>query len=174
MSIQNSRVSNAKFAAMNVASRLKSLGLVLPQAPRIPPGVVLPFGWVRVLGHRALVSGHGPTMTDGTFAKPLGRVGAEVTADEAHAAARLTALAILSSLQRELGSLDRITYWVRVFGMVNCAPGFHDMPGVINGFSNLILDVFGQERGQHARSAVGVAALPFDIPVEVEAEVLIA
>lgn len=158
---------------MNVTDRLKSLGLVLPPPPRLPPGVVLPFGWVRVLGNRALVSGHGPIMPDGSFAKPLGRVGIDVTAEQAYLAARITGLAILGSLQRELGSLERITHWARVFGMVNCTPEFRDMPAVINGFSDLILELFGQDRGQHARSAVGVASLPFDIPVEVEAEVLI-
>jgi enamine deaminase RidA (YjgF/YER057c/UK114 family) len=161
-------------ATMKIADRLRELGLVLPAPPRIPAGTVLPFRMVRVIGNRALVSGHGPTDTDGSFAKPSGRVGADVTPEQAYDAARLSALAILGSLERELGTLDRITAWLRVFGMVNCAPGFQDMPGVINGFSHLILDVFGQERGQHARSAVGVAELPFGIPVEIEAEVQIA
>jgi enamine deaminase RidA (YjgF/YER057c/UK114 family) len=126
---------------------------------------------VRVLGRRVLISGHGPTDADGALALPLGKVGAEVTAEQAHTAARLTGLAILGSLQRELGSLDRIVAWVRVFGMVNSAPGFNRQPAVINGFSELILEVFGPERGAHARSAVGMAALPFDIPVEIEGEV---
>jgi len=80
---------------------------------------------------------------------------------------------MLGSLQRELGTLDRITGWLRVFGMVNSAPGFDQQPTVINGFSEVILDVFGADVGRHARSAVGVAALPFGIPVEVEAEVSI-
>jgi len=93
--------------------------------------------------------------------------------DQAVEAARLTALSMLGSLQRELGTLDRITGWLRVFGMVNSAPGFDEQPTVVNGFSTLILDVFGKEVGRHARSAVGMAALPFGIPVEVEAEVLI-
>jgi enamine deaminase RidA (YjgF/YER057c/UK114 family) len=157
---------------MHIEKRLKDLGLILPQPPQIPPGVVLPFGWVRVVGKRALISGHGPTNPDGSFAKPLGRVGTEVTKAEGYTAARLTALAMLASLKRELGDLERIT-WVRAFGMVNCSPGFRDMPAVINGFSDIIIDIFGQQRGQHARSAVGVAELPFDIPVEVEGEVQI-
>jgi enamine deaminase RidA (YjgF/YER057c/UK114 family) len=157
---------------MSIDQRLKELGLTLPNPPRIPPGVVLPFGWVRVCGKRALISGHGPTNPDGSFAKPLGRVGSEVTKEEAYRAARLTGLAMLASLKRELGSLDHIT-WVRAFGMVNCAQGFREMPTVINGFSDLMIEVFGQDRGQHARSAVGVAELPFDIPVELEGEVLI-
>jgi len=158
---------------MTIAQRLTELGLVLPQPPRIPPGVVLPFGWVRVCDQRAFISGHGPTEADGSFAKPLGKVGLDVTHEEAYRAARLTGLAILASLQREIGSLDRIRYWGRVFGMVASAPGFQEMPAVINGFSDLIIEVFGHERGQHARSAVGVAELPFNIPVEIEAEVLL-
>jgi enamine deaminase RidA (YjgF/YER057c/UK114 family) len=80
---------------------------------------------------------------------------------------------MLGSLQRSLGSLDRITGWLRVFGMVNSAPGFDQQPTVINGFTNVILEVFGADVGRHARSAVGMAALPFGIPVEVEAEVSI-
>ncbi len=87
---------------MRISDRLQQLGIVLPQPPRIPPGVVLPFGWVRVCGKRALISGHGPTNPDGSFAKPLGRVGSEVTKEEAYRAARLTGLAMLASLKREL------------------------------------------------------------------------
>ena len=82
-------------------------------------------------------------------------------------------LAVLASLQCTLGSLDRIAAWSRVFGMVNSAPGFTQQPAVINGFSDLVLQVFGDEIGAHARSAVGMAELPFGIPVEVEAEVLL-
>jgi enamine deaminase RidA (YjgF/YER057c/UK114 family) len=83
----------------------------------------------------------------------------------------MVALSILGSLQRELGDLDRVTAWLRVFGMVNSAPGFSAQPSVINGFSDLILELYGPERGAHSRSAVGMAELPFDIPVEIEAEV---
>ena len=156
-----------------IESRLQSLGLALPAPLQLPPGAALPFPWVRVVGNRALISGHGPTNADGSLARPLGKVGAEVSQDEAYAAARLVGLAILGSLARELGSLDRIAAWVRVFGMVNSAPGFHRQPAVVNGFSDLILEVFGKERGAHARSAVGMAGLPFDIPVEIEGEVLL-
>ncbi len=155
----------------DIERRLKELGLALPAPLQLPPGVVLPFPWVRIVGRRALVSGHGPTLADGSLARPLGKVGRDVTVAEAHAAARLTALAILGSLQRELGDLDRVAAWTRVFGMVNSAPGFSRQPVVINGFSELILEVFGPEQGAHARSAVGMAELPFDIPVEIEAEV---
>jgi enamine deaminase RidA (YjgF/YER057c/UK114 family) len=81
------------------------------------------------------------------------------------------ALAMLGSLQRELGDLDRITSWLRVLGMANMAPGFNQTSAVINGFSELIVEVFGPEAGIHARSAIGVAELPFNVPVEIEAEV---
>ncbi|MCZ7654788.1 MAG: RidA family protein [Rhodocyclaceae bacterium] len=98
----------------------------------------------------------------------MGKLGREVSVEQGYAAARLTALAMLGSLQRALGDLDRITAWTRVFGMVNSAPGFNKQPSVINGFSDLILELFGPEIGAHARSAVGLAELPFDIPVEIE------
>jgi hypothetical protein len=154
-----------------IEQRLGDLGLALPPAIKPPPGARLPFASVRVRGTRALVAGHGPQLADGSLGGPFGKVGAEVSEEQAYNAARLTALSILGSLQRELGSLDRISAWLRVFGMVNAAPGFRDEPRVINGFSDLILEVFGPEVGQHARSAIGVAELPWGIPVEVEAEV---
>ena len=156
-----------------IEQRLHSLGLALPAPLRLPPGAVLPFPWVRVVGSRALFSGHGPTNADGSIAQPLGKVGAEVSLAQAYAAARLTGLAILGSLHRELGSLDRIASWVRILGMVNSAPGFIQQPGVINGFTDLIDEVFGPRLGAHARSAVGMAELPFGIPVEIEGEVLL-
>lgn len=153
--------------------RLAALGLSLPPPMQMPPGVALPFPWVRMFGGRAFVSGHGPLAPDGSLAKPLGRIGADLTLEQGYAAARLTGLAILGSLQRALGDLDRIEGWLRVFGMVNASPGFDRFPAVINGFSDLILEVFGADAGSHARSAVGMAGLPFDIPVEIEAEVAI-
>lgn len=154
-----------------IEQQLHDLGIALPQPLKLPPGAVLPFPWVRVVGTRALISGHGPTNPDGSLAQPLGKVGRDVTLEEAYRAARLTGLAILGSLYRELGTLDRIAHWVRVFGMVNSAPGFQSQPAVINGFTDLIIDVFGPSIGPHARSAVGLAELPFNIPVEIEGEV---
>ena len=154
-----------------VESRLQELGLVLPAPLALPPGVVLPFPWVRVHGRRAFISGHGPQNPDGTLAAPLGKVGADVTPEQAHVAARLVGLSILGSLKRELGDLERVTAWLRILGMVNSAPGFNRQPQVINGFSDLILELYGPQRGAHARSAVGMAGLPFDIPVEIEGEV---
>jgi enamine deaminase RidA (YjgF/YER057c/UK114 family) len=155
-----------------IEAKLAALGVVLPQPLRPPAGIVLPFAMVRLVGSRAIVSGHGPQNPDGSLASPLGKVGhGALSVEQGHAAARLVALAILGSLQRALGDLDRIVAWTRVFGMVNSAPGFNRQPAVINGCSELILEVFGPEIGAHPRSAVGLFELPFDIPVEIEAEV---
>lgn len=158
----------------HIEAKLAALGLVLPAPLQAPPGLALPFAMVRIVGTRAIVSGHGPQNADGSLAEPLGKVGADLTIEQGYAAARLTALAIIASLQRALGDLDRITAWTRVFGMVNSAPGFVRQPAVINGFSDLILEVFGPQIGAHARSAVGLFELPFRIPVEIEAEVEVA
>lgn len=154
----------------HIEAKLASLGLILPP-PMVPPsGVVLPFRFVRIVGNRALISGHGPQSPDGSIATPLGKLGRDLTVEQGYAAARLTALSILGSLKRALGDLDRIVNWGRVFGMVNSAPGFNRQPNVINGFSDLILELYGPDAGAHARSAVGMAELPFDIPVEIEGE----
>ncbi|MGD0703176.1 MAG: RidA family protein [Trebonia sp.] len=158
---------------MRIERRLAELGLELPQPMKMPPGLALPFPWVRLWPGRAFVSGHGPLLPDGSLAPALGKVGGDVTEDQAYDAARLTALAILASLQRALGDLDRITGWLRVFGMVNTVPGFTRTPAVINGCSDLILNLWGPDAGSHARSAIGVAELPFNIPVEIEAEVAV-
>jgi enamine deaminase RidA (YjgF/YER057c/UK114 family) len=155
---------------MRIEQKLEALGLILPQPMTPPGGVRLPFANVRVRGERAYISGHGPLNPDGSLWQPLGKVGADLTVEQGYDAARATALAILGSLKRELGDLDRVTAWLRVFGMVNVAPGFTNTPAVINGFSDLILDLYG-DAGRHARSAVGLAELPFRIPVEIEAEV---
>ena len=154
-----------------IEAKLESLGLVLPGPIQLPPGVVLPFSWVRVHGDRAYVSGHIGLNPDGSIAGPLGKVGADLTEEQGYQAARLTALAMLASLKAALGDLDRVTTWLRAFGMVNGAPGFDRFPMVINGFSDLIMEVYGPERGGHSRSAVGLAGLPFGAPVEIEAEV---
>jgi len=159
---------------MHIEAKLKALGLTLPELFTPPAGTYLPFSWVRVRGNRAYISGHTAQNPDGSLAQPLGKVGAEVSLDEAYQSARLIALAMLGSLKRELGDLDRVTAWLRVHGMVNSAPGFTRQPAVINGFSDLIIELYGKEAGQHARSAVGMAELPFGIPVEIEAEVEIS
>ena len=153
-----------------VEQRIKDLGLVLPAPLQIPPGVNVPLAMIKVLGKRVLVSGHGPQEADGSIAQPLGQVGAEVTVEQAAEAARKVALAMLGTIQREIGDLDRIDCWVKVFGMVNSAPGFTGQTPVVNGFSEQIIEIFGDECGLATRSAVGMAGLPFGIPVEVEAE----
>jgi enamine deaminase RidA (YjgF/YER057c/UK114 family) len=166
------------MVAMRIEERLADRGLVLPAPMAAPPGMALPFPWVRLWPGsrpgRAFVSGHGPLLRDGSIPKALlGKVGAELSEADAYEAARLAALSILASLQRAVGDLDRVTGWLRVFGMVSVADGFTRTPAVINGFSDLILDLWGPEAGAHARSAIGVAALPLGIPVEIEAEVAI-
>lgn len=154
-----------------IRDKLREQRLILPPPLTPPAGVVLPFQAVRIVGSRAFISGHGPVTADGSLAEPLGKVGRELTVEQGYAAARLTALAMLGSLERAIGDLDRVRAWVRLFGMVNSAPGFNRQPSVINGCSELILELYGPERGAHARSAVGMAELPFDVPVEIEAEV---
>jgi enamine deaminase RidA (YjgF/YER057c/UK114 family) len=156
-----------------IEAKLSELGLVLPEPTKVPQGVVLPFSWVRVHGSRAFVSGHVALNTDGSLAGPFGKVGGEVSLEQAYGSARLVALAMLASLKRALGDLDRVTAWLRLFGMVNTAPSFQQTPAVINGCSDLILQLYGPDRGGHARSAVGMAMLPFGTPVEIEAEVAI-
>ena len=143
-----------------IEARLTALGLVLPPAFMPQPGVVVPFVNVRLIGNRAVIAGHGPQSPEGPLAQPLGKVGRELTLEQGYMAAKLTALSMLGYLKRELGDLDRISHWVRIFGMVNSAPGFVQQPAVINGFSDLILELFGPEAGAHARSAVGMAELP--------------
>ena len=159
---------------MRIEARLAELGLVLPRPLHAPPNTRLPFTNVRLRGQRALIAGHGPLNADGTLAGPFGKVPSDVSPEQAYQSARLVALAMLASLQRELGDLDRVTAWLRVFGMVNSTPDFAAQPSVVNGCSDLLLEVYGPDAGQHARSAVGLAALPFNIPVEIEAEVEIA
>src|SRR5919204_1218165 len=154
------------MAGGRIAARLAELGLTLPAPFAAPPGVEFRFDLVRVSGGLAYVAGHGPL--DGSDVLMRGKVGADVTPEQGYEAARLTALSVLASLEQELGDLDRVTRWVKLLGLVNCAPGFSATPGVINGFSDLIIELWGAA-GRHARSAIGVAELPFDIPVEVEA-----
>ncbi|MCD6029098.1 MAG: endoribonuclease protein [Thermomicrobiales bacterium] len=155
---------------MRIEAKLAALGLALPAPMQAPPGIELPFAWVRVRGNRAYISGHIPQNPDGSMAQPLGKVGAEVTAEQGYEAARLVALAHLGSLKRTLGDLDRVTAWLRVFAMVNVAPGFNETPRVTNGYSDLILELYGPEAGMHARSSIGMM-LPLNAPVNCEAEV---
>lgn len=148
-------------------ARLAELGIELTEPA--PPVA----NYVRAVrsGNLVFVAGHGPTLPDGSWM--TGKVGAERTIDEGYEAARLTAIAILSTLKAEIGDLSRITRIVRVFGMVNAVDRFGQQPEVINGASDLLVEVFG-DRGRHARAAVGMASLPRDITVEIEMVVEIA
>ena len=154
-----------------IGERLAELGLELPAPPAPPPGVVLPFELVRVHGGLAYVSGHGPF--DGDRLLITGSVGGEVSVEQGYEAARSTALSMLASLEQELGDLDRVTSWIKILGFVKCAEGFNVTPAAINGFSDLILELWG-DAGRHSRSAIGAGELPFGMPVEVEAVVAIA
>jgi len=159
---------------MTPDEKIQELNLILPEPIKLPLNVEMQFSWVRISGNRVFISGHIALNADGSVSVVTGKVGGEVTVEQGYEAARQTGLAILSSLKRELGTLNKITAWLRVFGMVNVEPGFVKTPLVINGFSDLILDVFGKEVGNHSRSAVGMAELPFGAPVEIEAEVEIS
>jgi enamine deaminase RidA (YjgF/YER057c/UK114 family) len=143
-----------------IAERLRELGIVLP-AP-FPPGGN--YALCVVDNGMVYVSGHGPIDGDTMI---RGKVGGDLSVEQGREAARMTGLSILATLQAELGDLDRIARIVRVLGMVNVAPGFDRTPVVIDGCSDLLVEVFG-EAGRHARSAVGLAELPFGIAVEVE------
>jgi len=155
------------FAAVGaIEERLQELGLELPAPFAPPPGIEFKFDLVRVHDGLAYISGHLPM--DGQEVLVQGKVDADVSVEEAREAARLTGLSIFASLKQELGELDRVTGWVKALGLVNCSPGFSKTPAVINGFSELILEVWG-DAGGHARSAIGASELPFDAPVEVEA-----
>lgn len=145
---------------MSAEARLKELGIDLPEA-MTPAGSYIP---ARRTGDLLFVSGQGPWHPGGLV---KGKVGRDLTLEQAREAARLTGLNLLAVLRAELGSLDEVVAIVKLLGMVNCAPGFNDTPGVINGCSDLLRDVFG-EAGLHARSAVGMAELPYDIAVEIE------
>ena len=156
----------------SVADKLAQLGHALPAPIQLPAGVVAKFPFVRTIGNRALVSGHGPLNSDGTLAMQLfGKVGQDLDLEQAVEAAHLTSLAILSSLKDELGSLDRITAFGRVMGMVNSAPDFIQQTPVIDAFSDLVNSVFPPEVAAHSRAAVGMASLPMGMSVEIEAEV---
>jgi enamine deaminase RidA (YjgF/YER057c/UK114 family) len=143
--------------------RLQELHLTLPPAPK-PVAVYKPA--VKV-GNLLFVSGHGPLKEDKSLI--LGVVGKDLTVDEGKAAARQTGLAILATLKDHLGSLNKVKRLIKSFGMVNCTADFADQPKVINGYSELMKDVFGEDAGVGARSAVGHNALPGGMAVEIEA-----
>ena len=149
-----------------IESRLEELGVVLP-APLVPPGN---FRLVKIHGGLGYIAGHGPF--DGAAPVMQGLVGGDLTLEEGYRAAQLTALSMLATLKRELGELDRVTEWIRAVAYVHCAPGFAENSKVTNGFSDLIVELWG-DAGQHARSSPGQGPSPLNVPVIVDAIVAI-
>lgn len=145
----------------NVENKLKELGITLMEPTKPMANYVKA---VRT-GNLIYLAGHGPAKADGTYI--TGKVGKDLTVEQGAEAARQTGLALLSTLKAEIGDLNKVKRIVKVLGMVNCSEGFTEQPKVINGFSDLMVQVFG-EKGKHARSAVGMYALPQNIAVEIE------
>jgi enamine deaminase RidA (YjgF/YER057c/UK114 family) len=164
-------MSEHNTANQEIRRRLAARGLALPRPWQLPPDVDIPATLVRVTGTRAAVSAHVPIDDEGAIATPRGKVGAEVDLPAAQRAGVRSLLGIVASLELALGDLGRIVAWRRLFCMVNTGPGFVDFPAVFNPASRLLLDLFGEEIGAHARAAIGVAGLPWDVPVEIEADV---
>lgn len=148
-----------------IEKRLAELGIELPPAWSAPAG--MNFISAVAVGDLLFLSGHGPTGADGQV-QYRGKVGAAISEEKAYQAARLTGLNLLATIKKELGSLDRVAKIVKVLGMVNAVEGFERQPFVINGASDLFVEVFGPEIGKHARSAVGMGGLPNNMPVEIE------
>ena len=147
---------------MSAEAKIAEMKLELPPPPK-PGGTYSP---VVQVGDLCYVSGHGPVQTDGTMI--TGKVGVDMDETQANHAARVVGLTILATLKKHLGSLDRVERVVNVLGMVNATPDFGTHPKVINGFSDLMVEIFG-EKARAARSAVGMGSLPHNIPVEIEA-----
>jgi enamine deaminase RidA (YjgF/YER057c/UK114 family) len=145
--------------ASQAEANLKKRNITLPK----PPTPVANYVTSVRVGNLLFLSGHGPAPST-----PAGKVGKELTLEQGYQAARATGLNLLATARAALGSLDKVKRVVKVLGMVNSAPGFADHPRVINGFSDLMVEVFGETIGKHARSAVGMAELPANIPVEIE------
>lgn len=156
---------------MNIERKLEEMGLVLPAPANYKPSVEGPPVPVLVRGNTAYVSGHSARNPDGTSAPYKGVIGVDLTAEEGHEAARLTALTILSELKREIGDLDRISAWLNVIGFVHCTPDFGRTSYVISGFSDFIIDLFGPEIGNHARSTPGAVSLAGNAAVIITATV---
>jgi enamine deaminase RidA (YjgF/YER057c/UK114 family) len=160
-------MSAEKRPAMSAEKRLRQLGIELPA---VTPPVANYVNAVRS-GKLLFLAGKGPSAVDGL--RPIGKLGREFSVEQGYKFARSTGLALLAAMKAELGSLDRVARVVKLLGMVNAIPDFADQPKVINGCSDLFVEVFG-ERGRHARSAVGMGSLPNGIPVEIEAIVEVA
>lgn len=157
----------------HVEAKLAELGLTLPAPMRTPSGVQAKWRQVLIVENRAVIAGHGPRAADGSFAGPSGKVGGDLSLEQGYYAAKLTALAVLADLQRELGDLDRVTGWVRVLGMVNSAPGFAGQAPVIDGFTDVMIELYGEDSALCPRAVAGMAELPFNSPVIIEGEATI-
>jgi enamine deaminase RidA (YjgF/YER057c/UK114 family) len=159
---------NSDKTVDTIQSKLDSLGLKIPEKLQVPHNAKTPPTWVRIRGDKAYISGHGPQNPDGSIAGPFGKVGSsphEISIEQAYQSAKLAGLSILGSLKREIGTLDKVTAWLQVRVMVNASPGFTQTTGVANGFSDLIISLYGHEKGMHARSSIGVQALPLNLHV---------
>ena len=154
-----------------IESRLGELGLTLPAPLSPPPGVAFNFELVKIHDGLAYIAGHGPF--DGSTPLMQGLVGDDLTVDQGYEAARMCGLSILASLKQELGKLDRVTEWLRAVGYVHCAPGFDLNPAVVNGFSDLIVELWG-DAGRHARSAPGQGPSPYNVPIIIDAIAAVA
>jgi enamine deaminase RidA (YjgF/YER057c/UK114 family) len=154
-----------------IEEALARLGLTLPPPASPPPGFEFHFEPVRIRKNRGLIAGHMAQASDGSLCGPFGRVPSEVDLSAAQQSARNTAMSMLASLKLALGDLDRITAWLSVSGFVNAEPGFAQTTHVMDAFSDRIIDIFGPDIGAHARTAIGVAALPLNSCVIVAAEV---
>ncbi|MFL6321111.1 MAG: RidA family protein [Nitrososphaeraceae archaeon] len=153
-----------------IESKINLVGLKIPQPLKVPPNVKTPSAWIRIRGDKAYISGHGPQNPDGSVAGPFGKVGTnDVSVEQGYESAKLAGLSILGSLKRELGSLEKVAAWLQVRVMINTAEGFTKTANVADGFSDLILELYGLEAGMHARSAIGVQALPLNLPIIVDA-----
>ena len=151
---------------MTVEQKLKAMGLALPE-PLVPPGT---FELVKVHGGLGYVAGHGPF--DGSTLLVEGLIGRDLTVEDGYDAARMTALSIFASLKRVLGDLDRVTEWIRAVGYVHCAPGFGQNATVVNGFSDLVVELWGPA-GRHARTSAGQGPSPLNVPILVDAIVAV-
>jgi enamine deaminase RidA (YjgF/YER057c/UK114 family) len=158
---EESEINNTRASDQDVEERLKELGIELPP---VSPPVANYVNAVRT-GNLVFMAGKGPLRLDGT--NITGKVGSDLTVEEGYEAARLTGINLLAALKEEVGDLDKMVRIVKVLGMVNGTPDFTDHPKVINGFSDLMVEVFG-EKGKHARAAVGMGSLPGNIAVEIE------
>ena len=154
--------------------KIQELGLKLPNPIKLPKDLILPFNFINIRGNRVLISGHPRQSQDGSINGPYGQVGKDLTTEEAQLASKEIGLSMLANIKKEIGHLSRIKEWVRVFGMVNSAPGYKEQHIVLNGFSSLLIEVFGSDIGSHSRSAIGVAGLPMNLAIEIEGEVIIS